>query len=141
MIIVVVALLTFAENRIIHFGADFPVSNTILMFILININLLLLILLLFLVLRNLVKLLYDRRRRVMGTKLRTRLVIAFIALTLLPTTVLFFFSLGFITTSIEFWFNVPVEQALENSLQVGRRLYTYVEENNHFYLERIATIH
>jgi len=134
----VVALLTYAENRVIHFGADFPVSNTILMFILININLLLLILLLFLVLRNLVKLLYDRRRKVMGARLRTRLVVAFVALTLLPTTVLFFFSLSFITASIEFWFNVPVERALENSLGVGRRLYGYVEENNRFYLERIA---
>ena len=80
IIIAVVALLTFVENRIIHFGADIPVSNTILMFILININLLLLLLLIFLVFRNLVKLLYDRKRKVMGTKLRTRLVVAFIAL-------------------------------------------------------------
>ena len=66
IIIVVVALLTFVESRIIQFGADIPVSNTILMFILININLLLLILLIFLVFRNLVKLLYDRKRKVMG---------------------------------------------------------------------------
>ena len=69
-IIIIIALLTFVENQLIHFGVDFPVSNSILMFILININLLLLILLLFLVFRNLVKLLYDRRRKVMGAKLR-----------------------------------------------------------------------
>jgi two-component system nitrogen regulation sensor histidine kinase NtrY len=137
-IIVVVSLFTYAESRVIHFGTDFPIANTVLMFILININLLLLILLIFLVFRNLVKLLYDRKRNVMGAKLRTRLVVAFIALTLLPTIVLFFFSINFITTSIEFWFNVPVEQALENSLQVGRRLYTYTEENNRFFLERIV---
>ena len=73
IILFVVALLTFFETRTIRFGADIPVSNTILMFILININLLLLILLIFLVFRNLVKLLYDRRRKVMGAKLRTRL--------------------------------------------------------------------
>ena len=133
IIIAVVALLTFVENRIIHFGADIPVSNTILMFILININLLLLLLLIFLVFRNLVKLLYDRKRKVMGTKLRTRLVVAFIALSLLPTIVLFFFSINFITTSIEFWFNVPVEQALENSLRVGSRLYDRVEQNNQLF--------
>ena len=108
VILIIVALLTFIENRVIHFGSDFPVSNTILMFIIININLLLLILLLFLVFRNLFKLLYDRKRNVMGAKLRTRLVIAFIALTLMPTTILFFFSISFITNSIEFWFNVPV---------------------------------
>ena len=138
VIVVVVALLTFAETRIIRFGADIPISNTILMFILININLLLLILLIFLVFRNLVKLLYDRKRKVMGAQLRTRLVVAFIALTLLPTIVLFFFSINFITTSIEFWFNVPVEQALENSLWVGGQLYQRVEDNNQFLLERIS---
>jgi accessory gene regulator protein AgrB len=41
VIILAVAVLTLAENRVITFGADIPVSNTILMFILININLLL----------------------------------------------------------------------------------------------------
>ena len=138
VILVVVAALTFAENRIIYFGADFPISNTILMFILININLLLLIFLIFLVFRNVVKLLYDRKRSVMGAKLRTKLVVAFISLTLVPTIVLFYFSINFITASIEFWFNVPVEQALENSLSVGRRIYKYTEENNKFYLERIS---
>lgn len=138
VIISVVALLTFVETRTIRFGADIPVSNAILMFILININLLLLVLLIFLVFRNLVKLLYDRRRKVMGAKLRTRLVVAFIVLTIVPTGVLFFFSINFITSSIEFWFNVPVEQALENSLRVGGRVYDRVEENNQFFLERIS---
>jgi two-component system nitrogen regulation sensor histidine kinase NtrY len=94
VIVVVVAVLTLVESRVINFGADIPVSNTILMFILININLLLLILLIFLVFRNLAKLLYARRRRVMGARLRTRLVMAFVALSLLPTTILFFFSIN-----------------------------------------------
>jgi len=134
----IVALLTFLEARLIRFGADIPVSNTILMFILININLLLLVLLIFLVFRNLVKLLYDRRRQAVGATLRTRLVVAFVALTLLPTTILFFFSINFISTSIEFWFNVPVEQALQKSLNVGRRVYERIENNNQFFLERIA---
>ena len=138
IIVAVVALLTFAENRVIYFGTDFPISNTILMFILININLLLLLLLIFLVLRNLVKLLYERRRKVMGAKLRTKLVVAFIALTLLPTIVLFLFSINFITNSIEFWFNVPVEHALDNSLRVGRKIYEFTEDNHRFFLDRIA---
>ena len=138
IILFVVALLTFVESRIIHFGADIAVSNTVLMFILININLLLLILMIYLVFRNLVKLIYDRRRNVLGAKIRTKLVIAFVSLTLLPTIVLFFFALNFITTSIEFWFDVPVEQALENSLWVGGRLYSRTEENNKFFLERIS---
>lgn len=138
VIVVVVAVLTLIENRVIKFGADIPVSNTILMFILININLLLLLLLIFLVFRNLVKLLYTRRRKVMGARLRTRLVIAFVALSLLPTIILFFFSINFITNSIEFWFTVPVEQALEKSLLVGQKFYRENEIRHRFFLERIS---
>src|SRR5210317_1889335 len=137
-ILIVVALLTFVETRTIRFGADIPVSNTILMFILININMLLLILLIFLVFRNLVKLLYARRRKVMGARLRSRLVMAFVALSLLPTIILFFFSINFITNSIEFWFTVPVEQALEKSLLVGQKFYRENEIRHRFFLERIS---
>ena len=137
-IIFIVIFLTVLENQVVYFGTDFPVSNTILMFTLININLLLLILLIFLVFRNLVKLFYDRKRKVIGSKLKTKLVITFITLTLLPTIILFFFSINFINNSIEFWFNVPVEQALENSLKVGRRIYRHIEDNGRFFLERIS---
>jgi two-component system nitrogen regulation sensor histidine kinase NtrY len=136
-VIAAMALLTWMETRLIDFGVNFPISNTVLMFTLININLLLLILLIFLVFRNLVKLLYERRRKVMGAQLRTRLVIAFIALTLLPTAVLFYFSLNFINTSLEFWFNAPIEQALEKSLKVGQGLYDQMESRHRFFLERI----
>ncbi len=138
VITAVVGLFALILNRKIYLTADFSSSNQVLLFILININLLLLLLLIFLVFRNLVKLLYDRKRKVMGVKLRTRLVVAFIALTMLPTTVLFVFSINFITSSIEFWFNAPVEQALENSLQVGQTIYRRSEKKNQFFLERIA---
>ena len=137
-VLAIVALMTFAETRLVPFGSEFPISNTILMFILINVNLLLVILLIFLVVRNLVKLLYDRKRKVMGAKLRTRLVVAFIALTLVPASVLFIFAVNFITKSIGSWFNIPVEQALEHSLSVGQRLYTTAEENNRLFLEKFA---
>jgi len=138
IVIIVLALLTWIEFKLFHFGAEIPISNALLMFSLMNVNLLLLLLLIFLVFRNLVKLLYDRKRKVLGSKMRTRLVTAFITLTLLPTGVLFFFSLWFITTSITFWFNAPVEQALENSLRIGQQLYQNIENHHRFFLERIA---
>jgi membrane-associated HD superfamily phosphohydrolase len=56
IILITVAILTFIETRITHFGNDFPLSSTVLMFILINTNLLLLLALLLLVFRNLAKL-------------------------------------------------------------------------------------
>ncbi len=137
-ILVTVGLLTVLETHLIQFGTDIPISNTILMFILLNINLLLLILLIFLVFRNLVKLLYDRRRRSIGANLRTRLVITFVALTLLPTTVLFVFSINFISASLEFWFNAPVEKALQGSLHIGQSSYARMVSDNRDLLRRIA---
>ena len=138
ILVAVVALLTYIETKVVRFGAGLPVSNTIITFILLNLNMLLLLLLIFLVLRNVVKLLYDRKRKVMGTKLRTKLVVAFACLSLIPTVLLFFFSVQFISSSVAFWFNVPVEQSLEKSLEVGRQVYRHVEDNNRFFLERIA---
>lgn len=137
-ILIAVGLITYAETRITGFGDDFPVSSTVLMFILINTNLLLLLALILLVFRNLAKLYYEKKSKILGTKLKTRLVATFVTLSLVPTTVLFFFSIHFINTSIAFWFNAPVEQALENSLSVGRQLYGYVEEKNLFFAKRAA---
>ncbi|MFP4474070.1 MAG: sensor histidine kinase [Desulfatibacillaceae bacterium] len=138
LVLCLIGALTYAGSNILRFGADIPVSNTILMFIIINTNLLLLMLLFFLALRNIVKLVYDRRRKVMGARLRTKLVVAFITLSIVPTVVLFFFSIQFINTSVAFWWSIPVEQSLENSLSVGRQLYDHVVQNHHFFIDRIA---
>lgn len=138
-ILALVGIITFAETKISGFGTYMPVSNAVLMFILINTNLLLLLVLILLVFRNLIKLYYERKNRVIGAKLKTRLIAAFVTLSLLPTIVLFFFSIHFISTSIAFWFNAPVEEALSNSLAVGRDFYGYIENKNLFFAKRAAS--
>ncbi|MEN8211034.1 MAG: ATP-binding protein [Thermodesulfobacteriota bacterium] len=138
VILITVGILTFIETRITNFGGDFPLSSTILMCILINTNLLLLLALLLLVFRNLAKLYYEKKNNIFGSKLKTRLITAFIILALLPTTVLFFFSIHFISASTAFWFNAPVEQTLNSSLAVGQKLYEYIEEKNEFFAKRAA---
>jgi len=138
IILLIVCGLTVVETRITPFGTDFPLSSTVLMFILININLLLLLSLLLLVFRNLAKLYYEKKNNILGSKIKTRLTVAFIILALLPTTVLFFFSIQFISTSIAFWFNAPVEKTLDSSLAVGQKLYEYIEEKNAFFAKRGA---
>ncbi|MCP4672331.1 MAG: HAMP domain-containing protein [Desulfobacula sp.] len=138
IILITVGILTFIETQITSFGSDFPLSSTILMFILINTNLLLLLALLLLVFRNLAKLYYEKKNNIFGYKLKTRLITAFIVLALLPTTVLFFFSIHFISTSTGFWFNATVEQTFDSSLTVGQRLYEYIEERNEFFAKRAA---
>ena len=138
VVLVIVVILTALILRPVITETQISISNMMLMFILMNVNMLLLILLIFLVFRNAVKLFYERRKKMFGTKLRTKLIAAFVSLSLLPAFVLFLFSLHFITTSIEFWFDVPIETALEDSLSVGRNMYAHVEDNNRFFLDKAA---
>jgi len=126
----VITFLTYLGIRAFDLGAELPFSSSILVFALININVILLLLLLFLTVRNLVKLVFERRKNIMGAKLRTKLVVAFVALTLLPTGSLFFVSVQFISTSIEYWFNLPIEKSLKNSLEVGQQYYDHAVEQN-----------
>ncbi len=123
-LIVLVSILTYLGTRVFDLGLGLPVSSSILIFALININVILLLLLLFLTMRNLVKLLFERKKKIMGARIRTKLVLAFIILSLLPTIILFFVSVQFISTSIEYWYNLPVERSLRTSLEVAQDYYT-----------------
>jgi two-component system nitrogen regulation sensor histidine kinase NtrY len=90
---------------------------------LINLNVILLLLLLFLIIRNIVKLIFERRRRVLGSKLRTKLVAAFLGFSLVTAFVLFFVAVGLITSAVEKWFSIQVEKSLEGSLEVAQTYY------------------
>ncbi|MBT7091966.1 MAG: HAMP domain-containing protein [Bacteroidetes bacterium] len=128
--------LGFIKFRVINWEGDFPLSGTIMMFILINFTLLLFLALLVLVFRNLAKVYYERKNKIWGARLKTRLTMAFILLALIPTTVLFFFSIQFISTSIAFWFNTTVEQTFDSSVVIGQELYEYVETQNEYTAQR-----
>jgi len=124
----VISVLTYLGTRVFDLGLDLPFSGSILVFVLININVVLLLLLLFLIVRNLVKLVFERRRDIMGAKLRTKLVLAFVTLSLLPTIILFFVSVQFISSSIEYWFKLQIEQSLKKSLELGQGYYNRLAE-------------
>jgi nitrogen fixation/metabolism regulation signal transduction histidine kinase len=65
--------------------------------------------------------LYKRYRRgLFGSKLMTRLVLLFAAVGILPGVVIYLVSVQFVSRSIESWFDVRVEAALESGLNLGR---------------------
>jgi two-component system nitrogen regulation sensor histidine kinase NtrY len=127
---VVISLLIYLGMRIFHLGQALPFSSSILAFGLININVILLLLLLFLTVRNLVKLLFERKKSIMGAKLRTKLVLAFVTLSLLPTVILFFVSVQFISSSIQYWFSLQIERSLKNSLEIGQDYYKEIADES-----------
>ena len=100
LLIIISILTTYLGIKIFDLGFDLPITNSIFIFALININVILLLLLLFLTMRNLVKLVFERKKKIMGARLRTKLVLAFVSLSLLPTIILFFVSVQFISSSI-----------------------------------------
>ena len=141
-IIIGIALLVFGITyQMLHLpqlSSQVPVGSNIILFSIININLILLVLLIFLVVRNLVKLLFERKRRVLGTRLRTKLVAAFVTLSLVPTLLLFFTAVIFITRSVENWFNVQVESSLQGSLEVAQTYYRDLSRNTIHYSKAVS---
>ncbi len=127
------------EGHLYELTSQLPISNSIIALAVINLNILLVLLFLFLIFRNLFKLLLERRRGVPGSKLRSKLVGAFIALSLVPTMLLFFVSAGFISSSIDNWFNNQVEKALDESLDVAQTYYRNSETNALYYADQLSS--
>jgi two-component system nitrogen regulation sensor histidine kinase NtrY len=122
--LLLIPILTYLETVVFQIGeVSFPVSGNVLVFSLININIILLLLMVFLVLRNLLRLVFEQKQFAIGKSLRNRLVISFISLSLVPTILLFFIALQFVSTSMDYWFNSNVEASLDESLRVAQDIY------------------
>ena len=99
IVAILVAALTFFEAHLAAVGGAVAFSNNIVIFALINLNVVFVVLLIFLVTRNVFKILLDRRRNLLGAKLRSRLVLIFICFSLIPTMLLFIAATNITTTT------------------------------------------
>lgn len=69
---------------------------------------------------NLARLLGQVRRRVAGARLTARMVMVFVLLAVTPVMVVYYFSLNFLHRGIDSWFDVRIEKALDDSLELSR---------------------
>jgi nitrogen fixation/metabolism regulation signal transduction histidine kinase len=60
------------------------------------------------------------RNRVVGSRFTLRLLVSFAMMAIIPGLIVYLVSVNFLTRSIESWFNVKVETALEGGLNLGR---------------------
>jgi len=139
MTVIVIAFLTYAGNQFFQKQADWGAANNIFFVGLLNINIILILFLIFLIVRNVVKLVFERRRGILGSKLRTKLVTAFVSLSLIPTVILFFVSINFLSNSIENWFSVKIGDALNQTLDLAHIHYQQTEEQAKYYARQIAS--
>lgn len=133
-----VLFFAFFEVQLPEVSPEYSLGNNIAFFLLLNINIILLVLLVFLVVRNMVKLVFERKRRILGSRLRVRLVVAFVGLSLVPTLLLFIIAGGFVTRSFERWFDIQVENALQGSLEIGQTYYQNSANNALFYARQLS---
>jgi len=83
-------------------------------------NLVALIILVILIGSNVRRLLRQYRSRVPGTRLTIRMVLLFISLAVVPVSVVYYFSLQFIQRGIDSWFDVNIDQAMDDALDLSR---------------------
>jgi len=88
--------------------------------VLLGINALAIVLLVALIGKHIYRLVLQYRRHVAGSRLTARLVIMFIVLAVTPVSVVYYFSLDFLQRGIDSWFDVRVEKALDDSLELSR---------------------
>ncbi|HEY0794867.1 MAG TPA: ATP-binding protein [Acidisarcina sp.] len=90
---------------------------------------LLFMVLLVLLSRNILKLYADERSRVLGSRLRTRMLIGALLLSFAPALFMFFFSYGLMNRSMDRWFSQPVMQLHDDSTRMAQTLSKYAADN------------
>lgn len=79
-----------------------------------------LIILVILIALNLRRLIDQLHRKIAGAKMTIRMVTIFSILSITPVLILYYFSLDFLHRGIDSWFDLRVEQALDDSLELSR---------------------
>lgn len=104
------------------------VTSNLLIFLLVNLNIVIICILAFLVGRNVVKLIFDRKKNLLGSRLRVRLIFAFVGLALIPTVMLFLLASGLLNRAIEGWFSNQVQSSVAASVKVAKHHYDWLSQ-------------
>jgi nitrogen fixation/metabolism regulation signal transduction histidine kinase len=94
---------------------------------------------LILLMRNALKLYADQRSRVLGARLRTRMLSGAVLLSLLPISCMFGFSYLLMNRAVERWFSQPASQLRDESSRIAVDLSRYVAANAKSEAEDLAT--
>jgi two-component system, NtrC family, nitrogen regulation sensor histidine kinase NtrY len=99
---------------------------------------LLLMVLIMLLFRNILKLYASQSSSALGSRLRTRMVLGAVLITLTPAIFMFLFSFGLMNRSLDRWFSPNTSKLREDSTRVVLELAQYVTSNARVEAESIA---
>ncbi|MBU1185617.1 MAG: HAMP domain-containing protein [Acidobacteria bacterium] len=141
IVLILVLIVLFFTVQFLFREAQRFSPTVVTKFLLFSLQLIVLILflvLLFVLGRNLIKLYLERRRKVIGSHFKTRLLLFFITLSLIPTLLLFLFASDLISRNIENLFKTPIEKILEDTERLAEGYYLNAEEITQHYAELLA---
>ena len=104
-------------------------SETLILYALSTINFLAFLVLLMVLVRNLIKLRRERRELRLGARFKTRMVLSFVALSLLPVLFLFMATYGLINRSVDKWFSLPASMMVKNAREIQAAYVADKEED------------
>ncbi len=115
---ILLAFLIGVEVYIFRSGQNLPSSYVLFFIGLVNVNLILVLLLLFLIFRNVVKVFIERRGRIFGSSLKSKLILSFVSFSVVPTLLVFIISVFYLNSSFEKWFSQRMLSILRNASEV-----------------------
>jgi two-component system nitrogen regulation sensor histidine kinase NtrY len=118
------------------FAPDFLAS--VLLYGLTVLNLTLLLVLVFILGRNLVRVLMERRRKVLGARFRMRLLLVFLLMAIAPSVLLVVVGSDIIQQAVDRWFSVDVERILSSSQALGTALRESVADRSRIHARALA---
>ncbi len=80
-------------------------------------------------LASIARLVRQYRRQVLGSRLMVRFAILFIILTIIPISMVYFFSAQFLTKGVDSWFDDKIEKALDDALLLGQGFLEATKQN------------
>ena len=92
-----------------------------------------------LLVRNVLKLYADQRSRVLGTRLRTRMLWGAVLVSLVPLVFMFAFSYLLMNRAVERWFSQPVTQMRDDANRMTTEMFHYAALNSRSEADSIAT--
>ncbi len=92
-----------------------------------------------LLVRNVLKLYADQRSRVMGTRLRTRMLWGAVLVSLVPIASMFAFSYQLMNRSVDRWFSQPATEVRDDSNNMALELSRYTSANARAEADSIAS--
>ncbi|MEQ1721600.1 MAG: ATP-binding protein, partial [Pseudobdellovibrio sp.] len=115
---ILLAFLVGLEVYIFRSGQNLPSSYVLFFIGLVNVNLILVLLLLFLIFRNVVKVFIERRGKIFGSSLKSKLMVSFVSFSVIPTLLVFTISVFYLNSSFEKWFSQRMLSVLRNASEV-----------------------